>query len=398
MKAEQSKHAKQQNTPNNEAAEQQDGPIYGPPTEKEHWQAISKACGRKEAEVKSKHKDDEAKLPAKPDYWPLFESWLKKHHPAVMDGYAAIANENKILLAEERKLYRKLQMGPLLQVWATDDPIGIKANEQNRQWQIAKQALDEQRDQALRANEKTWSEAADHLNAIEEKERRIKREAAFEKRLREQQEAKVEELRDQIGLELCRELNVDHPDFDKEAFEKFINAPGFLDDTDICLNCLVFGPTGGGKSRTMAYHALQIVEWADVAWITNAYFADVCSAIGKPGRANEAHAELRRLAEVEFLFFDDVGSVKFNETRLSRFYALLNERYKNNSVTFFSTNYNRSGLLRVFMPEGDAADQEIAERIVRRMIGTPAEPRANLIEFKRRKAPSAKGRREKAVC
>ena len=380
---------------NNEAAKQQDGPIYGPPTEKEHWQSVRPAAYKKRTELAAQHEANLAKLPVKPAAWTAFEAWLKENHPALMEGYEAISNDNKILLAEERKHYRKSQMLPLYEGWAATDPTGVEYT----QWHDSKTAIDEAHNKALEPIGQSIIEATRKLENIAQDERRKARDAAFEKRMREEREAKVEELRAEIGIELCREINPDHPDFDKEAFETFVNAPGFLDDTDILLNYLLFGPTGGGKTRTMAHWALQVEAWNDVAWITAARFADLVAALGKPARSNEAHGELRRLAEVQFLFFDDVGSVKFNEARLSRFYALLNTRYTNNRVTFFSTNYNRSGLLRVFAPEGDAADHEIAERIVRRMIGTPAEPRANLIEFKRHKrAATAKGGKAAPVC
>ena len=377
--------AKQQDAPNNEAAELQDAPIYGPPTEKQYWQAIKEAAEKAKAEVWAKHREDGANLPAKPDHRGPFEEWMQKHHPDVVAGYAAITNDNRILLAEDRQIYRKRMMQPLLDQWITTDPVGIKLNEQHQQRMSASQALDEQRDNALQAILEESFEADRRLRAIAEEERRRKREAEFEKRYRLEQEAKREALMDEIGNELIRELNVEHPDFDGEAFEQMCQCknPGHIN-----FNVLGYGPTGTGKSRAMAHHALQIVEWCiDCAWIESGTFAGLVTACGpdaSSSKRNEARAELKRLAEVEFLFFDDLGAVRFTESRITHFYALMQARYKNNLTTYFTTNYDRAGIEKMLAVDGTKAEKEIAGRIIRRMIGTAAEPRAHLIQFKRR--------------
>jgi len=391
--------AKPQDTPYNEVAELQNAPIYGPPTEKEHWEAIRQAAWKAQAEVKAKHQADEANLPAKAEYWAPLKAWLKEHHPAVMEGYEAIKNDSKILLAEERWHYRERQMQPLLNVWCATDPIGIKFQEQHNRRMSASHVLDEQRDNALKTITKELNEAIMRLQAIAEEERRIKREADFERAMKEQQEAKEELLMEEIGLELLRELDTSHPDLDLEAFDAFSNTKS---SCRINMNYVLYGPTGLCKSRVMAHAALQTVKWCcDCAWISNSSFAALVTACGpdaSSAQRKEARAELKRLAEVEFLFFDDLGAVRFTESRIEHFYTLMHARYKENLTTYFTTNYDRAGIEKMLAVNSTAAEREIAGRIIRRMIGTAAEPRAHLIAFKRRKAPAAKGGKAAPVC
>jgi DNA replication protein DnaC len=262
----------------------------------------------------------------------------------------------------------------------------------------ASHALDEQRDNALKAIDKELSEAANHLHAIEEKERRIKREDQYRRQMKLEQEARQETLLEEMGLELCRELNVDHADFDRVAFEQVCNLPSRNDEQDFDYNYVLNGPTGTGKSRTMAFMARSVVEWAEVAWLTSARFADLVPMLsGK--RRDEARAELRRLAEVEFLFFDDLGAVPFTDAGIKHFYTLMQARYATRLVSYFSTNYGRDGIKKMLASSGDPQDIEVAEAIIRRMIGTKAEPRAHLIQFKRHKrAAAAKGGKAAPVC
>jgi hypothetical protein len=48
--------------------------------------------------------------------------------------------------------------------------------------------------------------------------------------------------------------------------------------------------------------------------------------------------------------------------------------------------------------KGDPADAIVADRIIGRIIGTEAEPRAEVFQFKRRSKPATKGRKAAAVC
>jgi DNA replication protein DnaC len=255
----------------------------------------------------------------------------------------------------------------------------------------ASHALDQQRDNALQAILKESFEADRRLLAIAEVERRRKREAEYEERMRLEQESKRERLMEEIGAELVRDLDPEHPDFDGEAFEQMrqCKSAGWIN-----FNFLLYGPTGTGKSRAMAHFALKIVEWCyDCAWVDSATFAGLvtaCAPDASSAQRKEARAELKRLAEVEFLFFDDLGAVRFTDSRITHFYALMQARYKHNLTTYFTTNYDREGIEKMLTVEGTKAEAETAGRIIRRMIGTPAEPRAHLIRFKRRKKATKK--------
>jgi DNA replication protein DnaC len=391
------KPAKPQDAPNNETAELQEAPIYGPPTEKEHWQAIKQAAEKAKADVWAKHEQDAANLPAKAEYWAPLQAWLKEHHPAVMEGYEAIKNDSKILLAEEKMSYRKWQIQPLAEVWFTSDPIGIKLQDQHNRRMTASHALDQQRDNALKAILEESFEATRRLQAIAEEERRIKREADYKRRLKLEQEGREDALLDAMGLELWRELNPDHPDFDREAFEQVCNLPNRNTESHFDYNFVFNGPTGTGKSRTMAFLARRTVEWTEVGWLTSARFNDLVTMLST-NRKDEARAELQRMAQVEFLFFDDLGAVEFTRAGIKHFYALMQARYVDNLATYFSTNYGRDGIERMLAPSGDPEEIKVAKAIIRRMIGTPAEPRAHLVEFKSHQRPTAKRRKAGSVC
>jgi hypothetical protein len=91
--------------------------------------------------------------------------------------------------------------------------------------------------------------------------------------------------------------------------------------------------------------------------------------------------------------------VPFTDAGIKHFYTLMQTRYATRLVSYFSTNYGRDGIKKMLASSGDPQDIEVAEAIIRRMIGTKAEPRAHLIQFKRHKrAAATKGGKAAPVC
>jgi DNA replication protein DnaC len=90
------------------------------------------------------------------------------------------------------------------------------------------------------------------------------------------------------------------------------------------------------------------------------------------------------------LFFDDLGSAHFTAARISHFFALMDARYKEAGQTMFTTNHGVKEIRAMLSGNGGKDDTTMADRILRRMIGTANDPRAAFFEFKRRKKATKK--------
>jgi hypothetical protein len=209
----------------------------------------------------------------------------------------------------------------------------------------------------------------------------------------------IEQLNSEIGSELRKRVDPSHPDIDWRQFKAFalwrVLSEGAEDDDLEFKNAILSGPQGCGKSRALAYKAFQMAlthRYFSFAWTTGARFAELVSNLGQADERSEAKSELKRLAEVDFLFFDDLGSSHFTGARISHFFVLMDERYQNNRATFFTTNHGVMEIRRMLSrgtgrpDDASQADRGIvADRIIRRMVGTSASPKAMFFKFNPRK-------------
>jgi DNA replication protein DnaC len=378
--------AEQQDGPNN-----QSGPIYGPITEKEHLRAIKHDAEKHLAAAYDKYKAAKDALPQEPDAKSMrlaFSSWLNTTHPDIY------AKKDKIARVDDFHRYRETVIDPLFSNWAEND--GRQYAQPRLQWEHQRDAIEADykatrapHDAAIDAARTRW----DAIQRAEERERihRIKI------------ERRRGELREAIGFELCREINVDHPDFDRPTYEKYMAWDSWPNDAGSPRNAILGGPPRIGKTRALAARALQWVgpdeEENKIEWITAAKFADLISALGNNEERDAARRHLRRLAEANYLFFDDLGSVHFTDARVSHFMALIDARYQKGNETHFTTNFNLQQIREMLSGRGAAADVMLADRILGRIIGTEAEPRAEVFQFKRHKrAAAAKGGKAAPVC
>lgn len=375
--------AKPQDTPNNEAAKQQDGPIYGPLTEKEHLRAIKAEAEKHLEAAYDKYKAAKDALPPAPDDRPMilgFASWLNKTHPDIYAKYHRITSPGY------RQEYERDVTDPLFDKWAESE--GRELAQPRLAWERKRDAIEAEYKATRAPHEAAKEEARKRWDKIQEEEQR-------KRRIQERVWQKQGELADEIGSELT-DLDEDHPDFDKEAFARFKDWSFYDEDRSVFLNAILHGAPGSGKSRAMAYWARQeknIEAYGEYAWITGSQFAELISALGDNEQRNEAKKTLRRLAEVEGLYFDDLGSAHFTAARISHFFALMDARYKAKGYTIFTTNHGLKEIRSMLSGSGGKDDTTMADRILRRMVGTANDPRATFFEFKRRKAPAAKGRR-----
>lgn len=378
--------AEQQDGPNN-----QSGPIYGPITEKEHLRAIKHDAERHLAAAYDKYKAAKDALPPEPDDKPMlfgFSSWLKKAHPDIDAKYQRITS------ACYRRDYEKDVTDPLFDKWAEQE--GRELAQAYLQWERQRDAIEADYKATRAPHEAAIAEAKklwDAIQRVEERQRidRIKT------------ERRRGELREAIGFELCREINVDHPDFDRPTYEKYMTWDSWPDDAGSSRNAILGGPPRIGKTRALAARALEWVgpneEENKIEWITAAKFADLVSALGNNEERDDARRHLRRLAEANYLFFDDLGSVHFTDARVSHFMALIDARYQKGNETHFTTNFNLQQIREMLSGRGAAADLMLADRILGRIVGTEAEPRAEVFQFKRHKrAATAKGGKAAPVC
>lgn len=313
--------AEQQDRPNN-----QDGPNYGPLTEKEHLRAIKRAEEEALAAIDDRYQAAKDALPAEPA--------AKFKRDAIEADYRAARAPHEAAIEEARKRWNEIQ-----------------------------REEDRQRVYRLKIN---------------------KHKA---------------ELREAIGFELCRDIELEHPDFDRATYERYMAWDSWPDDVGSPRNAILGGPPRLGKTRALAARAMAWVGPDDddgkVEWITNAKFADLVTALGNSEERDAARRHLRRLAEADYLFFDDLGSVHFTDARISHFMALIDARYQKGFETHFTTNFSLAQIREMLSGRGAAADVMLADRILGRIIGTEAEPRAEVFHFKRRKGPVQKRKAKK---
>ncbi|MEX1118779.1 MAG: ATP-binding protein [Terrimicrobiaceae bacterium] len=192
----------------------------------------------------------------------------------------------------------------------------------------------------------------------------------------------LDELYDAAGGELLTRPNLNHPDIDKDAFKAAIRFP-IAESSD---NLVLVGAPGTGKSRALAYLAGKVIDAlpmrTSIAWTTGPEFADHVASLGGEGRS-EARTKLKELAEAEFLFFDDFGGASFTQARISALFSLFDARFSHRRGTYITTNFS-SARLRELLAKGGGDDAEIvADRLLRRIVGTANDPRAHIIKFER---------------
>jgi DNA replication protein DnaC len=255
--------------------------------------------------------------------------------------------------------------------WITTDPEGIAAH--------AADIAHSEWEQANWARQKAEQERIDA--EAKDAERQARRE-----RFRAKCEQESLDLKDEIGGALF-DTNPEHPDIDGQTMQKFIEwfpeNKNRLDEDLPQLNAILVGSPGAGKSRALAAVALDYCKKTGrdgIEWITGYEFAELVSNLSTDKR-DEANARLKAITEAYELFFDDLGSANFTTARTSRFFRLIDERYRRNRPTFFSTNYSTAQLKKLFTATGDSKDEAV--RILRRIIGTPSEPLAKFFHFQR---------------
>lgn len=250
--------------------------------------------------------------------------------------------------------------------WLKNDPEGAAAQVADEAYYQWKQA------------DRERQEAEQELRDAETKE--AERQARAEKyRARCRDEAS--DLQHEIGAALF-DTNPEHPDIDGQTMQDFTAyAQDHWDDWP--LNAILTGPPGTGKSRALAAAAVANCQRSgreNVEWITGYEFAELVSNLSTDKR-EEATARLCAITEASTLYFDDLGSANFTTARTSRFFRLIDERYRRRVPIFISTNYSTAQLKKLFTATGDSKDEAV--RILRRIIGTPAEPLARFFHFKR---------------
>jgi DNA replication protein DnaC len=383
-------NAKQQDAPNNnEAAKQQDGPIYGPPTEKEHLRAIKHDAEKHLEAAYDKYKAAKDALPPEPskkESENAFARWLEANHRAAYDY------EQKRISFDERQSHQRKVIEPLFAVWCASEE-GRQIGGPRLVWERASEAIEADYKTTRAPHEAAIAEAKERWDKIQEEEQR-------KRRTQERIWQKMEELSDEIGSELTS-LDEDHADFDKEAFARFKEWHFYDEERRVFLNAILHGAPGSGKSRAMAHWATQernIDSYGEYAWITGSQYAELISALGDNEQRAEAKKTLRRLAEVEGLYFDDLGSAHFTPARISHFFALMDARYRARGYTIFTTNHGLKEIRSMLCGSIGKDDTTMADRILRRMVGTPNDQRATFFAFKRRKAQTPKGGKAAPVC
>lgn len=362
-------------------------PIYGPPTEEDYLRAVKDEAEQHLAAAYDKYKAAKDALPPEPskkEAMFAFTCWVQANHRAAYDY------QQKYPSWDERQEHQRKVIEPLFETWAASEE-GRHIGAPRLAWEKAKAAIE--------ANYK--AERAPHEAAIEDARKRWN-EIQQVKERRRVDGLKIARrksvLFEAIGYQLCRDINLDHPDFDRATYEKYIAWDSWDNAIDGQRNAIITGAPRLGKTRAMAAYALNYVQpdeddYNKIEWITAAKFADLVTSLGNNEERDAARKHLRRLADADILFFDDLGSVHFTDARVSHFMALIDARYQPGNPTHFTTNFTLQQIREMLSGKGSSADVMLADRILGRIIGTEAEPRAEVFEFKRRNRSAAKGRR-----
>jgi DNA replication protein DnaC len=217
----------------------------------------------------------------------------------------------------------------------------------------------------------------------QEAQRKQALEAETERREAKREKVGLEELEDAIGYKLL-ELDTDHPDVDGSAIRQFLDwFPLDWKDLDKTNGYLV-GPPRLGKTRALAAAAIIAAKefgFESVTWITGHEFAELVSDLGSNDRRESANLRIKELAESWLLFFDDLGGAGFTPQRTSRFFALIDTRYRLGRATYLTSNYSPSALKKIFSSTSEGREEGI--RILGRILGTPNQPLAKIFSFKR---------------
>jgi len=249
--------------------------------------------------------------------------------------------------------------------WITLDPPGVAATTQDKahsEWVEAEEAR-------IRAE------------AIE-----AEKQARIEKARAERKQEAIQ-LWNEIGIALF-DTDTDHPDIDGKTFQAFMKwVPENEDRVNYFgpdpINAILVGPPGVGKSRALAAAAVADCEkWGreNIEWVTGYEFAELVSNLSTDKRT-EANARLEVITDAWHLYFDDLGSANFTAARTARFFRLIDERYRRNRITFFSTNHTPQQLRKIFTSSSESKDEAV--RILRRICGTQSHPLAQLFQFKK---------------
>jgi DNA replication protein DnaC len=249
--------------------------------------------------------------------------------------------------------------------WITADPAGIAAAAQDKahsEWVEAEEAR-------IRAE------------AIE-----AEKQARIEKARAERKQEAIQ-LWNEIGIALF-DTDTDHPDIDGKTFQAFMKwVPENEDRVNYFgpdpINAILVGPPGVGKSRALAAAAVADCEKQgreNIEWVTGYEFAELVSNLSTDKRT-EANARLEVITDAWHLYFDDLGSANFTAARTARFFRLIDERYRRNRITFFSTNHTPQQLRKIFTSSSESKDEAV--RILRRICGTQSHPLAQLFQFKK---------------
>jgi DNA replication protein DnaC len=236
---------------------------------------------------------------------------------------------------------------------------------------------------AAAAQDKAHWDFVDAQRLEQEAQRKQALEAEAERREAERERIGLEELEDAIGYRLLG-LDTDHPDVDGSAIRQFLDwFPLDWKDHDTTNGYLV-GPPRLGKTRALAAAAISAAKefgFESVAWITGHEFGDLVFDLGNSERKMAANLRLKELSESWLLFFDDLGGAEFTGPRTSRFFALIDTRYRLGKPTYLSTNYSPSALKKIFSSSSEGREEGI--RILGRILGTPNQPLAKIFNFKR---------------
>jgi DNA replication protein DnaC len=162
-----------------------------------------------------------------------------------------------------------------------------------------------------------------------------------------------------------------------------------LDNTEDATGVYLFGPTGGGKTRTVYLLAHQLIKtkgWS-VRYLRGGQFQREIVNRTRPGGTDDLDAWLSDISEAELLIIDEVEKIRFSPRVESEFFELLEERLSNWKALILVSNADASGLCsRMTEDFAEAVERRIEETLIGMRFSPEDEPKAapssNIVDFK----------------
>jgi DNA replication protein DnaC len=155
---------------------------------------------------------------------------------------------------------------------------------------------------------------------------------------RKQRDARITDCQAKLAAcigERLRQTDIDHPEFNRAAWNVIKAAVNILNNRNIVL----VGPSGLCKSRMM-YLLCKQATWKSlsIAWVTTDELSVLADQLSHFATRNDARAKINSLQYAGRLVIDDIGKTQWTKQTEEVVWIILSSRYDHNRPTWASCN------------------------------------------------------------